>query len=171
MSIATLPIAILDPRGRCNRKGLLIAALGLFLIQVAGAIVLWLRPELLEHPVTIVSKVVLLVAAITAATQRLHDTGRSGWWMLWSFLGLFAWGLAFGWGLMYWLPVQAMQPGGHGFAALTAAIAVPAFAMLMWLHCAPGDTCANRYGAVPDGLGFARRERRAPQSLEATAAA
>lgn len=165
MFLATLPITILDPRGRCNRRGLLIAALALFLIQVAGALVLWFRPELIEHPATITLKIVLLVAAITAATQRLHDTGRSGWWLLWSFLGLLVWGLAFGWGLMYWLPVQAMQPGGHGFAALTAAIALPAFGGLMWLHCAPGDTRANRYGPVPNGLGFARRAPRTATPL------
>jgi uncharacterized membrane protein YhaH (DUF805 family) len=128
-------------------------------IQVAAALVLWLDPALVAHPAMLTLKLLLLQAAICAAAQRLHDTGRSAWWLVWGFLGLFAWGLAIGWGLMYWLPVQSMQPGGQGFVLLSLAIALPAFAMLTWLHCAPGETEANRFGPVPDGLGFSRRER------------
>lgn len=32
--------------------------------------------------VTLVYSLVLLVPSIAAATRRLHDTGRSGWWQL-----------------------------------------------------------------------------------------
>jgi len=152
-------LLVLDPRGRCNRKGLLVAALALLAIQIAAALVLWLEPSLVGHPVMLALKLLLLQAAICAAAQRLHDTGRSAWWIPAAIAGLFVWGLAFCWGLMYWLPIQAMQPGAQGFVMLTIAISIPTFAMLMWLHFAPGEARANRFGPVPDGLGFARRER------------
>ncbi len=43
MSAARFALHLLDPRGRCDRRGLLAAALVLLVLQVAVALALWLN--------------------------------------------------------------------------------------------------------------------------------
>ncbi|MDF2141003.1 DUF805 domain-containing protein [Paenirhodobacter sp. CAU 1674] len=50
-----------------------------------------------------------LLPAIAAGARRLHDTGRSGWWLLLAFLPLIG-GLV----LLYFF-VQPSDPGSNGF--------------------------------------------------------
>ena len=51
-------------------------------------------------PIYLISSVVLFIPQISAATRRLHDTGRSGWWQLLYFtiIGSF-------W-VLYWLIIK-----------------------------------------------------------------
>lgn len=49
--------------------------------QVTGAAIFASDPELTEILPTVVN-LVLLLPGLAAASRRLHDTGRSGWWQL-----------------------------------------------------------------------------------------
>ena len=160
MTLASLPITLFDPRGRCNRKGLLTVSAGMLAAEIVAGAAIWLGLLSFEDPAMVAVKAVLMLAAISAAAQRLHDTGRSAWWIVSAFIGLFAGGLALCFGLLQFMPIASMQPGGSVFLIVTVAITIPMLAMMMWLHFAPGDPRANRYGPLPAGLGFARRERR-----------
>ncbi len=164
MTLASLAITLFDPRGRCNRKGLLTVSAGMLAAEIAVGAVIWFGLLSLEDRAMVAVKAVLILAAISAAAQRLHDTGRSAWWIVAAFVGLFAGGLALCFSLLQFMPITSMQPGGAIFLIVTATITFPMLAMMMWLHFAPGDPRANRYGPVPTGLGFARREPRKVQS-------
>ncbi len=160
MTLASFAITLFDPCGRCNRKGLLTVSAGMLAAEIAVGAVIWLGLMSLEDRAMVAVKAILILAAISAAAQRLHDTGRSAWWIAGAFVGLFAGGLALCFGLLQFMPIASMQPGGSVFLIVTIAITLPMLAMMMWLHFALGETRANKYGPVPTGLGFARRERR-----------
>ena len=51
-------------------------------------------------PLYLISSVVLFIPQISAATRRLHDTGKSGWWQLLHFTGI---GAFF---VLYWLIIK-----------------------------------------------------------------
>ena len=74
-------------------------------------------------------------------------------------IGLFAGGLALSFGLLQFMSHESLQPGGSAFLIVTTAITLPMLGMMLWLHFAPGEARANRFGPVPEGLGFARRVR------------
>lgn len=156
MTVANLPIALFDPRGRCNRKGLLVVALGMLVAEIIVGVVVLCGAVGLDHPAMVASKAVLMLAAVSAAAQRLHDTGRTAWWIAGALIGLFAGGLALSFGLLQFMSLESLQPGGSAFLIVTTAITLPMLAMMLWLHFAPGEARANRFGPVPEGLGFAR---------------
>lgn len=160
-----LLFSLIDPRGRCNRKGLLVAALVLLAVEIAAVVVVWLSQMPVDHPALLVTKAALMWVAIAAACQRLHDLGRSAWLILPAMLGLLAWSFAAALATVVTFGPDAAVPGTFGFWLVFAAVSAPMLAALLWLHFAPGQPHANNYGPQPDGLGFAgpqSRSRRAP---------
>lgn len=158
MPFKSLALSLLDPRGRCNRKGLIIAAAILLALEFAVAFILWQSGAPLDSPLAIALKMVMLYMAVVAAVLRLHDTGRSAWWMLWSFAGLLVWAIVLAIAAASFFTIDQMQLGGPGFGVVFTGLVIPMFAALMWLHCAPGQGSANRFGPSPTGWGFSRRE-------------
>lgn len=160
-----LLVSLIDPRGRCNRKGLLVAALVLLAVEIVGAVLVWLSQMLVDHPALLFTKAALMWVAIAAACQRLHDLGRSAWLILPAMLGLLAWSFAAALAAAFAFGPDAVVPGSVGFWLIFAAVSAPMLGALLWLHFAPGQPHANRYGPQPQGLGFAgpqSRSRRAP---------
>jgi uncharacterized membrane protein YhaH (DUF805 family) len=81
--------------------------------------------------------------------KRLHDVGRSAWWVLAGMAGLCIWcavvavviGLMFG--------ASALVPGSIGYIVLLGLIMLPAIGVTFWLHLEPGDPFPNRFGQPP----------------------
>lgn len=159
--LAELTVELIDPRGRCDRRGLLAIALVMMAPQVVGVAALYgggADPQ--GTPATIVNAAFIYMAA-SGTAKRLHDTGRSAWWMLAGLTAVVLWCFALTIAALLALGSEALQPDGVWCAAIVAASSVPALGMLLWLHVAQGDTSPNRFGPVPYGLGFARQSRRA----------
>ena len=55
----------------------------------------------------------LMPASITAAIRRMHDIGKSGWWLLISFIPLIG-GLV----LLYWFIFDGGQPHANQYGAV-----------------------------------------------------
>lgn len=73
-------------QGRAQRKEYWYYILFFILFAIVVAIVesaLGLTdPEMGSGPLSLVYSLALLVPSIAVAVRRLHDTGRSGWWIL-----------------------------------------------------------------------------------------
>lgn len=168
--MSQLAISMLDPRGRCNRTGLIVAALIMLSVEAAVALGLLGAGRRLDDPAVLPLKAALVYLAVSAAAQRLHDLGRSAWGLLWAFLALIGWAVALAVVVMLNVSPEQMAVGETGHAIVLAGVAVPLLAMLLWLHFAPGMKGANRFGPAPAGLGFARAERQVAGTTHAVAA-
>ena len=93
-------------------------------------------------PLSLVLSLALFVPSIAVGVRRLHDTNRSGWWLLSPLPGyaVFVAGIA-----TAELPVVAIG----GFAALALSLA------LLIFMCLPGTEGPNRFGPDPKGAGAA----------------
>lgn len=173
MSLQPFLLALLDPRGRCNRKGLVLAALLMVAAEIVLGLAMWASGRMLDDPLVLTFKAALVYLAFSAASQRLHDLGRSALWIPVAMLALIAWAFALAVAAAFYLPPERMAPGETGFAIVFAGLVVPMLATLAWLHFAPGIPSANRFGPAPDRLGFARAARATPDTsaLEAAGAA
>ncbi|MEX3011193.1 DUF805 domain-containing protein [Hoeflea sp. TYP-13] len=60
-------------------------------------------------PLGWISALVLLVPSIAVSARRLHDIGRSGWWLLLMFLPIIGWLI-----LLYW-HIQPTAPGQNEY--------------------------------------------------------
>lgn len=121
------------------------------------AAAVWFSERSFDDPLVLAFKAMLLWWAISAAAQRLHDLGRSAWWMLWTALAVIAWAFAVALAVVLHYPPEQMAPGEAGYLVVLACIAAPLLAALLWLHFARGQTQDNKHGPVPAGWGFARR--------------
>jgi len=173
VSLQPLFLSLVDPRGRCNRKGLLMAAAIMLGVEVVAGLGMWASERTLDDPLVVAIKVALFYLAVSAAIQRLHDLGRSAWNMLWASLAMLVWSVVLAFAVVVQMPPDQMEPGKLGFAVVFAGIALPMLAMLLWLHFAPGESKSNRYGAIPGALGFARvtHSHAEPMTPHATSAA
>lgn len=144
-----LALQLVDPRGRANRRDFLHAAIALFALQclcLAGITLfdpqaqgLWLLPVNLAFA----------YMACAATSRRLHDLGRSAWWMpaavaLWIVTGFV---IAFGLALI--VGHHALAPGAPGFWLTFACLLAAPLAGALWLHITPGDGGSNKFGPAP----------------------
>lgn len=150
-----LLLSTVDPRGRCNRKGLLLLALALLAAQTLAGTLIWLGGVALDSPGVLALKLVFLWLAIAAAAKRLHDTGRSAWWILWCVLATMVWSTLVAVVLLLSLGDNILIPGSGGFEIHFALTMLPVLAATVWLHFAPGEPRPNRYGLCPQDHGLA----------------
>ncbi len=148
--------AVADPRGRCNRKGLVIAAGMMLAVELIVASGLWASGRQLDDKAVLPIKALLIYLAFSAAAQRLHDVGRSAWNMAWAMLALIGWSVVLAVAVMLNMPPEQLAPGERGHLIVFAGVALPLVTALLWLHFAPGMSGANRFGPTPQGLGFAQ---------------
>jgi uncharacterized membrane protein YhaH (DUF805 family) len=94
----------------------------------------------------------VLVPSITVQVRRLHDTNRTGWWMLVSLAPQVA-----GW-VMGWLgvvdtsdPETFLQNMPPEFIAVGVASTIGALLLLVFM-CLDGTRGKNRFGPDPKGL-------------------
>ncbi len=82
----------------------------------------------------LVVSLLLLLPILSVGTRRLHDSGRSGWWMMMLYIPYLGWSIAKD------IPTaETLSLGGVlvGFLALTI------------LFLLPGDPSANMFGEPP----------------------
>lgn len=111
-------------------------------------------------PLSLILMVGLLVPNIAVAVRRLHDTDRSGWWIL---LPVVPYCLAFvlgGAALMGGAAAgSAMGMGaGMGIATIFLLIGAACAILLLVFYCLPGTPGDNRYGPNPYGSGTVAAE-------------
>ena len=98
-------------------------------------------------PVSLILMLALLVPGIAVTVRRLHDTNRSGWWILIALVP---------YGIMAVAAVGALASGsmgalvGAGMLSIIALCGAIALLVFMVLPGTPGD---NRYGPNPYGAG------------------
>ncbi|MDX2287875.1 MAG: DUF805 domain-containing protein [Hyphomicrobiaceae bacterium] len=154
MSAAPVLANLFDPRGRCNRKGLMVTALALLLVQVAVGLAMWAADVSIHALVVKPVKIAVLWIATVALLKRLHDVGASGWALLWALIATFVWTV-----LVAGICVSAFGPavaeiGSSPFLVYLTLVSAPLLAAMLWLHVVPGDAGPNRYGPAPDASGF-----------------
>ncbi|MEO0618508.1 MAG: DUF805 domain-containing protein [Pseudomonadota bacterium] len=161
-----------DPRGRCNRRGLLYVMGITLTMQVVIAIGVVVAKVAFVGPIAMAVKLTFLWIAISATVQRLHDTGRSGWWLAGAFVFLVVWMALMGVGLPIlvattWGP-QLISFTSPAFYAILMLSYAPILGGALWLHFAVGERVDNRYGPVPGASGFSQRSnmRGQPSKVE-----
>jgi uncharacterized membrane protein YhaH (DUF805 family) len=93
-------------------------------------------------PVTLLFMLALIVPNIAVSVRRLHDTNRSGWWLL----------LMVPYVITAVLTVQAMASGNMaalGAAGLIGIVALVCAVVLLVFMILPGTAGENRYGPNP----------------------
>lgn len=170
MRLDQLPaLELVDPRGRCNRKGLLIVACILLALELLAGLAMAAGLVPLGSPAAWMLKAAFVWMAIAGAVRRLHDVGMSGWRILCAIVALSVWCFVFTTAAAIALGPENLVPGTAGFLAVFGALMAPVLMLALWLHVAPGDPRPNRYGPVPDGLGFSRQPRDVAPAIPAHA--
>jgi uncharacterized membrane protein YhaH (DUF805 family) len=142
-------LQLADPRGRYDRVDFIWAAIALIAAQAAFALGLWVTNASFMGWRGAVANVVFGWLGYCAICKRLHDLGRSAWWLLghvtaWLLVALVA-------ALIVALAVgpDALEGGTPTFWATFAVLMLPPAGFAVWLHVAAGEPLANRYGAAP----------------------
>lgn len=153
-SVSELVCHMLDPRGRCNRKGLLLVAGLLMTIEIVVGAGLWLAGVDLGGSVVVALKMVCIWFAICAGSKRLHDLDLRAWWMLGTLAAVSVWTIILGVTLFVLVGENALEPGTGWYMLALIGSATPIFAAALWLHFRQGAQGVNRFGTEPQGLGF-----------------
>ena len=111
-------------------------------------------------PLSLILMLGLLVPNIAVAVRRLHDTDRSGWWIL---LPIVPYCLAFVLGGAAMMggaaSGSAMGMGaGMSIASIFLLIGAACALLLLVFYCLPGTPGDNRYGPNPYGAGAVAAE-------------
>lgn len=161
---------LFDPRGRCNRQGFLALALALLALQTVAGIILAVNGKPIDGPLAMTLNAPLVWIGAMAVLKRLHDMGRTGWWVLGGFVTWLIGAIGIAMIAAMVLGPDNIQQGSLGFWIVFAMITLPAFGALLYMHAAPGDETANKYGEVPGPLGFSpapKREELVPATVAA----
>jgi uncharacterized membrane protein YhaH (DUF805 family) len=136
---------LVDPRGRLGRFGLLISATAMLGIE---AFLLLLVPDQTEGlPVYLWPlKSAEFWIGTVAMIKRLHDIGKSGWWIAIGMGGFCMWSAIVAILIVFVLGGQAFQAGSAGYVMLLGILMLPALGVAFWLHLVPGDPLPNRFG-------------------------
>ena len=153
---------IADPRGRCNRQAFLHIALVFLALQCGVAGLFWLLGVEMDETSTLLLNAPILWVGTTVCVKRLHDVGRRGWWIPGAFGIWFVAAMMIATIVSIVLGADAVEPGKPAFLAVFAAITLPAFGALLWLHTAPSMELANRFGPVAQGMGLSMPSRTVP---------
>ena len=143
-----------DPRGRCNRKGLLLAAAILLTLQVAVGLALWVAGFDLASPVLLPLDVAFCWAAFALISKRLHDLGRSAWWIPAIVLIWLAAIISLAGAIVLSGDPDMLAPGTTSYWITFAAMLMPLLVAALWLHSAKGHAGDNRFGPEPTAHGF-----------------
>jgi uncharacterized membrane protein YhaH (DUF805 family) len=98
-------------------------------------------------PVALLLWLAVLVPSLAVGVRRLHDTDRSGWWLLAPIVP-YVLGFVLGGGAMM---AGGGNMSGFGIAAVFLLIGFVAAIVLLVFYCLPGTPGDNRYGPNPYG--------------------
>ena len=146
--------SLFDPRGRCNRRGLLVAAGLLLALEAAFALAVWAFGMSFTGPIASLLKFAFCWLAIAACSKRLHDLDLRAWHLLWSILITIVWTLIVAVGMVFTIGMHALMPASPWYLVSVGLSMAPVVAAMLWLHFAKGKQGLNRFGPEPDGLGF-----------------
>lgn len=149
---------LFDPRGRCDRRGLLLAAALLLALQ--GAVLGAAGAALItrDGPVAVAIDALLIWSAIAVTAKRLHDAGLSAWWIGKAFLAIVLSTIVLAIALMRVLPDAAFEAGRLGYVIILAGNMLPVFGLCLWMHFVKGQAGANPFGPSPGASGFSMPE-------------
>ncbi len=136
---------LFDPRGRASRQDLLVAAgvmLAVDMLMAANATGVALYAL----------KILAYWIGCVGIVKRLHDVGRSGWWLAGGAAALCIWAAVLGLGLGFTFGLEQLRPGNIAYIVMLALLILPALGVTLWLHLAEGEKGMNRFGAEPDGI-------------------
>jgi len=165
-----LLVQMLLPVGRCRRRGLLLAAATLLVAQLAFTVLVAAGLVGFYGAGALVFKLLMVWIALAMTVKRLHDVGQSAWWMVAGVTALLAWTFAISLAFHALVGIEAFIPGTLSYWLSFAIVVLPALAVAIWLHAAPGDHRDNRYGPLPDGFGLSMPERASRRRSETAAA-
>jgi len=132
----------IDPRGRCNRKGLAKIALVVLAVQAVLAIGVW-----------------QVGIDLRSSGLMLLNLGLSGWWIIGALFGFLVWSMGLSLVAMTAWGAEALLPGSAHFTVCVALNIALVIAVTLWLHLAKGDAGDNAYGPVPGTEGFSGPDR------------
>mgnify|MGYP000955603946 FL=1 len=89
-------------------------------------------------PAELTISILLLLPFLSCSARRLHDSNRSGWWLMILYVPYIGW--------------MAAQNNRQGELVASGAILV-GFVSLAVLFLMPGTPMENRYGQNPRGVG------------------
>ena len=138
-----------DPRGRYDRVEFIWAAITLLAAQLAFALGLWVMNASFLGWRGVVANLAFGWLACAAISKRLHDLGRSAWWMLGGVLTWLVAAIAVALAVALAAGPEALETGAPGFWATFTALMLPPLGLAVWLHLAEGEPVANRYGPGP----------------------
>ena len=147
---------IVDPRGRANRRGLVVLAMIVLLAQACVYGGGYLAGRALQGPASWVIHSLLIWLGTAAVSKRLHDLGISAWWLLWAAIGVFVWTFIGSFAVVLTLGFEAAAPGSTGMMIAMAVSFAPILALTVWMHAASGAQGDNKFGPSPDASGFSR---------------
>ena len=142
MEWALLPIKrYAEFSGRSRRKEywmfvLLMVVLGFVAGVIEGALGLTGMVGGLYGPLSLLIGLVLLVPGIAVGVRRLHDTNRSGWWLLIP-------------GIPYLLTAVLFASGNLVLAGILSIVALIGAIILLVLFVLEGTKGPNKYGPDP----------------------
>jgi len=126
--------------GRANRQRYWLTSLAIYgLFIVLGAVAMMI--PVVRWPLAAVVFAVFVVAELAVAVRRLHDRGKSGWWLIPMYVPLV---LLSGLGAL----IQAAEGPNPAFSVFTLPFSIWIF---VDLGCLKGTAGSNRFG--PDPLG------------------
>lgn len=158
-------IDFFDPRGRVNRKGLIVLSGVLLGAQFGVYGSEYLGGEVISPGAGFAINAVLLWLGIAAISKRLHDLDAGASRLIWAALFLVLGAVAASIGAIYTLGEEAMQAGHIGYLIVALVVFGTVIGGTMWLHCAAGVDGANRFGPAPGSSGFARPHPRSAKTV------
>lgn len=87
----------------------------------------------------------VMIPALAVAVRRLHDVGKSGWYVLLSFAGSVLMGIAFS----MWVGAALSDSGGGGLGFFGFVMFMAGIGLFVWqivLYCTRGTPGPNQYG-------------------------
>lgn len=133
----------LDFQGRVRRQEFWYYILAYVVIYIVLAVV---QSVFGTHVLTGLYSLGLLLPTLGLSVRRLHDTDRSGWWVLLGAVPLV---------LLALLTSFAMMTGAYAMMFLTATLlpilSLAAAALLIYWYAQPGTAGQNQYGPDPKG--------------------
>ena len=149
-----------DFTGRAPRAEFWWYILGVIIVSIVARIIDDLIGMTLVGPygpLSLILAVGLLVPNIAVGVRRLHDTNRSGWWLLLPFvpycLAFVLGGAAMMGGAATGSGAAAMA--GAGIAGFFLIIGLVCAIVILVFYCLPGTPGDNRFGPNPYGEGGA----------------
>jgi uncharacterized membrane protein YhaH (DUF805 family) len=152
--LSATALQFLDPRGRCNRTGLLLAAAVLLGAQVALGFGLWSVGIDLTGRLAIILDAAFCWVGFALISKRLHDLNHSAWWVPTAVLLWLAAAVCLAVLIVLIGDPDILAPGTPSYWVAFASMLMPLLVVAAWLHAAVGDAGDNRFGPAPTAHGF-----------------